>query len=82
MLSRPGGAKEILLRPSGAVPQDLPFHELRCARLAAGCAPLVATSRGPVGAEESDTGSCVAPPAATPRGPVGAEESDTAASGL
>ena len=51
----PGGAKEIpgrFLRPCGAVPQDLPFHELRYARLAAGCAPLVATPRGPVGAEE------------------------------
>ena len=43
------------LRPSGAVPHDLPFHELRSARLAAGCAPLVATSRGPVGAEEFKT---------------------------
>ena len=57
---RPGGAKEIpkptqekrFLRPSGAGLSNTHLsHGLRSACLAAGCAPPVATTRGPVGAE-------------------------------
>jgi hypothetical protein len=45
------------LRPSGTdLRCETVFHGLRFARLTAGCAPPVATFRGPAGAEEPSRG--------------------------